>query len=703
MASKELSPQVPKPKDDPKTTIQEILKIVDQLHTKLLPSQTQDIITTSRSTGGGVHKQTCSQTNNKKKRLESVSSSPAVLVGLKDSEDVVPKLQRNLRMLNTDVIKLQELNQDVGYEVRKHFTPLNNLLKKVESSKPELTKGMKKDLEDINMKMFNLMKKVPMLPNKGKKPKGIDSHAGEEDNYGKCIAYLPGLHANQEAFKRLAVFRDVQNKFKELSTDRKICLLSLAVFPENQKVNRTMLMYWWIGEGIIPYRGTQRDKEKPENVVKEILKDFTDRNLIEPVENRRKVEPNSYMMNPFVHSSVVVISREIGLFDMYHKGKKPRMRKSELKKVCLVEGSSSQPEAKTKKMPAEDIETVFNVSERFPDFTLKWFSEEQSQKKNILAKTSFNALKVFYMGRWERTPYRHIDAESPEFMKYVKHMSKLRLLSFQGISRIEKLDNGVCELSELVILDLRACYSLERLPENIDSLKALVYLDISECYMIGRMPKRLSWLDNLEVLKGFVVSDVIVEEKVCTLAELVHLRKLRKLSITINKEDFGVVQLFEAIKDFLELENLKVAWGLINEQKNDGEGVRKFLRTTSYFPKSQARPLPLPELPKKLKKLDLQCFPDPDLPTWLKPQNLDVLEKLYIQGATKLTGFGKLLPENPTKCNVKVLRLKYLPRLVVDWIELRNLYFPKLEFLEKYQCPQVSFCPTDGIGIWHKP
>lgn len=106
MASKELSPQVAKPKDDPKTTIQEILKNVDQLHTKLLPPQRQDIIRTSRSTAAGLNNHTCSQTNNKKKRLKSVSSSPAILVGQEDPEDVVPKLQRNLRILNSDLIKL---------------------------------------------------------------------------------------------------------------------------------------------------------------------------------------------------------------------------------------------------------------------------------------------------------------------------------------------------------------------------------------------------------------------------------------------------------------------------------------------------------------------------------------------------------------------------------------------------------------------
>ncbi|KAF2589997.1 hypothetical protein F2Q70_00038135 [Brassica cretica] len=102
-------------------------------------------------------------------------------------------------------------------------------------------------------------------------------------------------------------------------------------------------------------------------------------------------------------------------------------------------------------------------------------------------------------------------------------------------------------------------------------------------------------------------------------------------------------------------------------------------------PKKVAVPSHLPE---KLMKLDLQCFPDAELPSLLEPGKLRMLEKLYIKGGTKLTGFGKSVPEKPTECSVKVLRLKFLPRLKVEWRELRELYFPKLEFLDKYQSPQ---------------
>uniref|UniRef100_A0A1J3GA35 Disease resistance RPP13-like protein 4 n=1 Tax=Noccaea caerulescens TaxID=107243 RepID=A0A1J3GA35_NOCCA len=709
-----------KAEDGPGKSIEKIRVIVDSLH-KIIPPQPvkpksqADQIRKSKSIPA---KSAPPEAGTNLERTES--APPADSANRGESDNSIDKLKRNLRLLDEDVDKLRVLNEVVAEEVNKHIKPLAKLLKKVEekSAKTQLTKGEKKDLEDINKKIFNLMCQVPLLPKKLKKRGESDADGGDLENDGKGIECLPGIHANEEDLKRLAVFRQVREKFKGLvSNELKICLLSFAVFPENQEVNRTMLMYWWIGEGILPAQ------VKPEDAVKDILEEFVKQKLIEPVEDKRKVEPNSYKMNPFVHSSLVLISEEIGLFDMYQKGKKPRMKHSDLKKVCLVEESSSQPEAKAKKMPANDIETVFNVSERFPDFAFKWFSEEPPPAKkkfnplskpafkSPLSKLTFKTLKVFYLGRWERTAKRHIEVENPELMKYLKHMRKLRFLSFQGISRIEILDDAVCKLHDLIILDLRACYNLEKLPEKIDSLEKLIYLDITDCYMIDRMPKRMSWLKNLEVLKGFVVSDATDDEKVCLLPELKHLEKLRKLSITINKGGkFTVRQLFVDIEFFPKLEKLKVAWGGINEHKIEERTsvARDFIKSMTMRsridapPESKEKEIVPKGLPVNLVKLDLQCFPLEVLPTWLQPSTLLTLEKLYIKGGVKLTGFEKLDPEKPTNCNVKVLRLKFLPRLKVEWRELRELYFPKLEFLDKYQCPQVSLCPCDGKGIWRE-
>ncbi|KAL1225978.1 Disease resistance RPP13-like protein 4 [Cardamine amara subsp. amara] len=704
----ENSSEKKKVEEDPGVSIKKILGIVDSLHT-YFPTQSEE---ERKSRNIPVRSKTLPAVpTSERPTLVTEKSVPVDTSKQGESETSIPKLKRNLHLLKEDVLKVQELNLEVGEEVSRHIRPLEKLLKKVEvsSSKKELTKGMKKDLDDINKKIFNLMCQVPLLPNKRKKAKGLDSDDADGDNNGKGIVCLPGIHAIED-LKTLAAFKTVQREFEKLDDIQQIYLLSFAAFPENQEVNRTMLMYWWMGEGILSSQHIKSEKgiRKPEDVVKEILDDFVKKNLIEPVEIKRKVKPSSYKMAPFVHSSVVRIAKEIGLFHMYDQKNKPYMKQSLLEKVCLVEASSSQPEAKATKMTnAEQIETVFNVSERFPDFTFKWFSKDQpsvTKKFGPLSKITYGSLKVFYLGRWERTAKRHIEVENPELMKNLKYMTKLRLLSFQGVSRIERLDDAVCKLRELIILDLRACYNLEKLPDKIDALKALIYLDITDCYMIDRMPKRLSWLDNLEVLKGFVVSDATDEETVCTLTELVHLKKLRKLSISINKGDFTIDDVFKAVKDFETLEKLKVAWGGINthpqDKKEQKAGLLQRTATRIFGPDKDLR---IPQLPTTLKKLDLQCFPDAALPPWLEPNNLGGLEKLYIKGGTELTGFGKSLPKEPTRCQVTVLRLKFLPRLKVEWRDLTELYFPKLEFLDKYQCPQVSLCPCDGMGIWRKP
>ncbi|KAG2249128.1 hypothetical protein Bca52824_088756 [Brassica carinata] len=186
----------------------------------------------------------------------------------------------------------------------------------------------------------------------------------------------------------------------------------------------------------------------------------------------------------------------------------------------------------------------------------------------------------------------------------------------------------------------------------LESLRQEIRALTSSMTLLDRMPKRLSWLE----LGG--------SQRFCG-------------------GEFTVSQLFES-----------------------GVG-RSMTRLPPNIPVTDPKPHKAPKkvavpshLPEKLMKLDLQCFPDAELPSLHEPGKLRMLEKLYIKGGTKLTGFGKSVPEKPTECSVKVLRLKFLSRLKVEWRELRELYFPKLEFLDKYQSPQVSFCPCDGIGIW---
>ncbi|KAK9984753.1 hypothetical protein SO802_034278 [Lithocarpus litseifolius] len=100
------------------------------------------------------------------------------------------------------------------------------------------------------------------------------------------------------------------------------------------------------------------------------------------------------------------------------------------------------------------------------------------------------------------------------------------------------------------------------------------------------------------------------------------------------------------------------------------------------------------ELPKQLEKLDLQCFPN-STSTWLTPDSLPHLEKLYIRG-------GNLATLDRSKwLKVQALRLKYLRELKMNWRELKDS-FPDLVYLEKVKCPGITLCPCDEHGVWMK-
>ncbi|KAL7164526.1 hypothetical protein ACSBR2_040432 [Camellia fascicularis] len=109
-------------------------------------------------------------------------------------------------------------------------------------------------------------------------------------------------------------------------------------------------------------------------------------------------------------------------------------------------------------------------------------------------------------------------------------MKQLRFLSLRGISLITELPQFISQVTNLKILDLKACHNLEVVPDWIGLLKSLTHLDVSECYFLDHMPEGLGSLSELQVLKGFIISDS-KDKSSCTINDLTKLPKLRKLSI----------------------------------------------------------------------------------------------------------------------------------------------------------------------------
>ncbi|KAF2305050.1 hypothetical protein GH714_001369 [Hevea brasiliensis] len=271
---------------------------------------------------------------------------------------------------------------------------------------------------------------------------------------------------------------------------------------------------------------------------------------------------------------------------------------------------------------------------------------------------------------------RHIEVEGIEFLKGLKNMKYLKYLSLQGVSRVDVLPDTIWNLPNLRILDLNACHNLEALPKKIVSLENLTHLDISECYLLDYMPKWLGSLTKLQVLKGFVISDLKVKNYVDDLNALQRITALRKLTMVWGGKSLGKSGKISGVK-----KNLK---RLTAFKRDNGSGEIRDTRLN-------------PELPKDLEKLDLQCYPGTEAPSWLMPSKLECLQKLYIRGG-KLCGLGQSQGPND-KWKVKILRVKYLSDLKMDWRELRDA-FPDLVYLEKVKCPNLTFFPCDESGLW---
>ncbi|XP_050264170.1 disease resistance RPP13-like protein 4 [Quercus robur] len=457
----------------------------------------------------------------------------------------------------------------------------------------------------------------------------------------------------------------------------------------------------------------------PEKIVDGILKEFQEKGLIEPAIKKRRLHVKSYKMHPLVRSAVTVLSQEAGnLFDYDDKGNvlpqkywtselldpreepvvKVNVSFPRCKRMCLLKVQEEDQELKQKqkqfleKKPSipkesqstsssnsegtdlEKIVTLFNVNEPFPDLELAWLMKKKDKNAEPIKEPSakdwlskMKHAKVVCLGSWPGSVKPHIEVESIEFLEGLKNSTGLRFLSLQGVSNITELPEFIGNHSSLVILDLKECHNLEVLSKEIGKLTNLRYLDLSDCYLLARLPKELS------------------------------AHKLRKLSINANSNDFPKDEDLTALQNIGVLRKLTIVWRATladkqGEAQNRGNASCWQIfksATKQHNPKTVTK-----KLPEQLEKLDLQCFPN-STATWLTPESLPKLEKLYIRG-------GNLATLGESKWSkVKALRLKYLNELKTTWIKLQES-FPKLEYLEKVKCPGIRLCPCDQHGVWMK-
>jgi len=456
---------------------------------------------------------------------------------------------------------------------------------------------------------------------------GFDESSKEEDNKPAQI-FQPSQHFHQP-YQESWTPKD----FYRLCRSTRDCLLPLLIFPENAVISKRNAINLWIGEGLVEDSQDKTAEELCEGVIDDLLESraiVRYGNGKSPILNKFQILPSichtlkSYVLNENAehHGNI--------LRQFFDRDSVKNLLQLEEKNVTLGVWYFGD----------HIIRTIFNIGASYLNFRIKWVTE----LKNV---------EVLQLGRWQDSPFHHIEVGSQEFLKELENLTQLRYLSLRGISRIFELPSSIVQLERLLILDLKACHNLETLPNNISSMKRLTHLILSQCYLMEGMPKGIDKLTRLEVLKGFVISTP--EKTPCRISDLEKLVRLRRLSIYIRREAVIRDREFEGLKDFVALDYLKISW-----RGSDPSYANN-------------------HLPPRLRKLHLECFPRKSFEELFMPLKMeDVLRvrELNISG-------GKLerLDVDRKWGNVDTLRLKYLKQLNLDINKLK-ISLPGLRYVE---------------------
>ncbi|KAJ1700850.1 hypothetical protein LUZ63_000629 [Rhynchospora breviuscula] len=534
-------------------------------------------------------------------------------------------------------------------------------------------------------------------------------------------------------------FMEFLECMKSLNPQLRNCLYSLGVFPEKSQLKKRLVIYWWMGLGLVPFGENRR--RTAEQLGEIFFSDLVDKGVLIPVIRDHNQEVDRCTIKLTIHSQLISACEKKELIKDQLNNERPG--------VWHIYGGDNY-----------NLKALVNLDEMYLN------SEEITKKLDM---------HVLQLGRWhyiepekrdkderagsEKTKLKdHIEVDKTDFLG---EMGKnVTYLSLRGISRIEELHESIGKLENLIILDLRACHNLEKLPQKPRStpkqslkrlfsqeswFKKLTHLDITECYLLDHMPKWICELSNLEVLKGFVVGSGENKSHPCRLQDLSKLKKIRKLSIRITNSSL-VTDNFSGLKNLESLRILTITWGESGKteesvgKKDSGkaeasEGNKEFGKSETSrgnevpkqaeasggnkesgqtkssggnekfgqpeskggnkkFGKAESKKntdknQTYYDFPNSLEKLDIRCYPEADAAKLQNPAGeLENLKKLYIRGGN-LTKFGY-----SAVWKVEILRLRFLKKLEIDWYKLGNS-FNNLKCVEYVDCPALIKFPEN--------
>ncbi|KAJ0983215.1 hypothetical protein J5N97_011470 [Dioscorea zingiberensis] len=308
--------------------------------------------------------------------------------------------------LNTLEVQLEKKLEFIARQI-------DSILKNINET--EETTMLAEELEKIENDVGDILKDMEKRMKEGFKREKKGSDTLKEDKSTSSKAGLDKEHRRSESdsfFIKCGAMARLRDMINDLDLQVKHCFFCLAVFPEDSIIKKRLLIYLWIGWGIVVPVGNNTAEQVAERCFTELV----NKGLVNPIYRKHRKIVDSFSMNSRI--------REV----MISEAEKRRFFLSEKKtKEILDELIISEPDKLIKGSLqvvrySRDKDSLALVNVNVQEQYLQFKANVEAAKKETNNK--MENFRVMQLGRWQSVDKPHIEMESIEFLeRFLKELS----------------------------------------------------------------------------------------------------------------------------------------------------------------------------------------------------------------------------------------------------------------------------------------
>ncbi|XXG52497.1 hypothetical protein AAC387_Pa03g0815 [Persea americana] len=408
----------------------------------------------------------------------------------------------------------------------------------------------------------------------------------------------------------------------------KQCFAICAIFPQDYKIEKKLVIKLWMAHGFIP---TDQGMEL-EDIGNEIFDELEMRSFFQDVNIKVEIQ------NPVAPSTILGVSDRttFRMHDLMNE-----LARSVMEDECRVvhDGESKdQHDGKSKKISPR-IQHVSTFG--------------RSNGLGILAASLPKAqmLRTYVMSEEVASQFpcdigffkylRALDLPNLRIYKeeqFLTSLGKLQHLRYLNLSFtwIEELPESLTSLCYLQTLILKNCQALRELPKEMSKSANLRCLDITICFKLTHMPPKMGQLSCLQELSDFLVGRT--NEIECSgIGELKDLNLRGHLGIHFLK---NITDVNDVPRDTLinksNLTSLDLMWN------NDSTDFANMASASKLEEDKRIEVLENLKPHRNLKKLGIHDYGGLNFPSWMMDTAVTQLVKITLSGCRRCNGLPPL-------------------------------------------------------------